>query len=87
VEECRVMLDKRTGRSRQIGFVRFVILQASSWEGGLLMVRLINRFSMLHEATAALKRMNGSRLSPDSLPLIGAHYPRTYDSVGVCLTV
>lgn len=51
------------------------------------MVRLINRFSMLHEATAALKRMNGSRLSPDSLPLIGAHYPRTYDSVSVCLTV
>jgi len=49
VEECRVMKDKKTGRSKQIGFVRF---------------------SMMHEATAALKRMNGSRLSPESPPLI-----------------
>lgn len=63
------MKDKKTGRSKQIGFVRCHHLYPSS--GVSFISTKVRRFSMMHEATAALKRMNGSRLSPESPPLIG----------------
>jgi hypothetical protein len=63
VEECRVMLDKRTGRSRQIGFVRFVILQAlrkSSWSAD----------SASHQQVLDASRSDGCAEADEWLPAL-----------------
>ncbi|KAL6044025.1 putative ATP-dependent RNA helicase dhx33 [Balamuthia mandrillaris] len=55
IVECKVMVDKKTGKSKQIGFVRFTNVE---------------------DASAALREMNGSKLTADD-PILVVKYAET----------
>jgi hypothetical protein len=76
IRECKVMVDKNTGISRQIGFVRYVIMVSTSFSASLITLR--NRFESMEDARAALEQMNGYGLAdPDTganHTLVGSYF-------------